>query len=203
MLRRERFVINSIRVQRIYDAHGLQVRVRKKRGVRHVRGNVVEPVTRSNERWSLDFVSDTLSNGRRFRALTIVDDYFRECIDIEADFSRLRSNRDILTRNAIQRGASHGVLKTDNGSEFTTDRILEWSALAGVAPPLHDPGRLTQNGSVESLTAGFETSPQRTRLSDGLSRAPCDPGMAQPKSRHTSLDGFTPNESIEQHCRNH
>ena len=75
MLRREDFIVNHKRVYRIDDEAGLQVRARKKRGVRHVRGNVIQPVTTPNERWSLDFVLDTLSTGRRFRALTIVDDF--------------------------------------------------------------------------------------------------------------------------------
>ena len=74
MLRREGFTVNHKRVYRIYDAHDLQVRARKKRGVRHVRGNAISPATRPNERWSVDFVSDTLSTGRRFRAFTIIDD---------------------------------------------------------------------------------------------------------------------------------
>ena len=84
MLRREGSVVNNKRAYRIYDAAGLQVRGRKKRGVWHVRGNVIQPVTKPNERWSLDFVSDTLSTGRRFRALTIVDDVSREYIAIKA-----------------------------------------------------------------------------------------------------------------------
>ncbi len=87
MLRREGFVVNHKRVHRIYRAHGLQLRARRKRGVRYVRGNAVAPVSRPNERWSLDFVHDLLGNGRKFRTLTIVDDFTRESIGIEVDFS--------------------------------------------------------------------------------------------------------------------
>jgi putative transposase len=56
-------------------------------GVRYVRGNAVLPVSRPNERWSLDFVHDVLANGRKFRALTIIDDFTGEAIGIEVDFS--------------------------------------------------------------------------------------------------------------------
>ncbi len=66
MLRREGFVVNHKGVYRIYDANGLQVRARKKWGVRHVLGNDIKPVTKPNERWSLNFVSDALSTGRNF-----------------------------------------------------------------------------------------------------------------------------------------
>ena len=75
MLRRKDFIVNHKRVYRIDDAAGLQVRARKKRGVRHGRGNVIQPVTTPNERSSLDVVLDKLSTGRRFRVLTIVDDF--------------------------------------------------------------------------------------------------------------------------------
>ena len=105
MLHREGFVANHKRIYRIYNAHGLQVKTRKKRGVRHVRGNAIAPTIRPDERWSVDFVSDTLSTGRRFRALTIVDDFSRECIGIEVDFS-LTGTRvaNVFTRLAVQRG---------------------------------------------------------------------------------------------------
>jgi putative transposase len=75
MLRREGFAVNHKRVHRIYRAHGLELRPRRKRGVRYVRGNAVVPVSGPNERWSLDFVHDLLSTGRKFRTLTIVDDF--------------------------------------------------------------------------------------------------------------------------------
>jgi putative transposase len=76
----------------IYRAEGLQLRARPKRGVRYIRGNAVPTATRPNERWSLDFVHDFLSAGRKFRSLTIVDDFTRESIGIEVDFS-LTSDR--------------------------------------------------------------------------------------------------------------
>jgi putative transposase len=124
MLRREGVVVNHKRVHRIYRAEGLQLRARRKRGVRYMRGNVVPPVSRPNERWSLDFVHDVLSNGRKFRSLTIVDDYTREAIAIEVDFS-LTSERVIrvLSRLADERGLPH-TLKFDNGAEFTSNAML-------------------------------------------------------------------------------
>ena len=115
MLRREGFVVNHKRVYRIYDAAGLQARTRKKRDVRPVRGNVISTVTKPNERWSLDFVSDKISIRRRFRALTIIDDFSRECIAIEVDCS-LKGARvaTVLTRNAIARGSFPEILKSDD-----------------------------------------------------------------------------------------
>ena len=152
MLRREGFIVNHKRVYRIYDAASHQVRARKKLGVRHVCGNVIQPVTKPNEHWSLDFVSDTLSTGPRFRALTIVHDFSRECIAIEVDFSLTGARvATVLARNAIARGSFPEILKSDNGSEFTGDKMLEWAALARVAQHFILQGKPTQNGSVESV----------------------------------------------------
>ena len=82
----------------------------------------IQPVTKPNERWSLDFVSDTLSTERRIRALTIIDDFSRKCIAIEVDFSLTGARvATVLTRSAIAREAFPEVLKSDNGSEFTGD----------------------------------------------------------------------------------
>jgi len=79
MLRREGIVANQKRVYRIYRDLALQLRPRRKRGVRYVRGNDVPIVTNPNERWSIDFVHDRLT-GRAFRVLTVVDEFSRECV---------------------------------------------------------------------------------------------------------------------------
>jgi putative transposase len=115
MLRREKFVVDHKRVHRIYRAHGLQLRARRKRGVRYIRGNAVMPVSRPNERWSLDFVHDVLGTGRKFRTLTIVGDFTRESIGMEVDFS-LTGDRvvRVLSRLAADRGLPP-TLKFDNG----------------------------------------------------------------------------------------
>jgi transposase InsO family protein len=155
MLRREGFVVNHKRVHRIYRAHGLQLRTRRKRGVRYVRGNAAPSVSRPNERWSLDFVHDVLSTGRKYGALTIVDDFTRESIAIEVDFS-LTGERVIrvLSRLAAVRGLPP-TLKFDNGTEFTSNAMLGWAAHANAELHFIEPGRPMQNGSVESFNGRF------------------------------------------------
>ena len=88
LLRREQ-AIGEYRFRRIYRSLGLQVRPRKKRKVRYVRGSAIAPVHAPNERWSLDFMHDSLASGRRLRVLMIIDDYTRECLatEIERGFS--------------------------------------------------------------------------------------------------------------------
>ncbi len=202
MLRREGFVVNHKRVHRIYRDHGLQLRPRRKRGVRYVRGNAVSPVTYANERWSLDFVHDVLSNGPKFRLLTIVDDFTRECIAIEVDFS-LTGERvvRVLSRLAEHR-ALPKVLKFDNGSEFTGNAMLGWAAQAEIDLHFIEPGRPMQNGSVESFNG---------RLRDELLNEYSFPTIFHARSTvdawrfdynhhrpHTSLGGLTPAEFIRQ-----
>jgi putative transposase len=162
------------------------------------------PVTCPNERWLLDFVSDTLSTGRRFRALTIVDDFSRECIDIEVDFLLTGARvANVLTRNAVARGAYPGTLQSDNGSEFTGDKMLEWSALTSVAQHFIDPGKPTQNGSVESFDGRLRDELLNEHASSTIFHARraielwrIDYNAKRP---HTALKGLTPNKFSEQY----
>lgn len=203
MLRREGFVVNHKRVHRIYRAEGLQLRARRKRGVRYVRGNAVPTVTRPNERWSLDFVHDVLSTGRKFRSLTIVADFTRESIGIEVDFS-LTSDRVIrvLSRLAAQRGLPP-TLKFDNGTEFTSNAMLGWAATANVDLHFIEPGRPMQNGSVESFNGRFRDELLNEHTFPTIHHARCaiedwrlDYNARRP---HTSLGGLTPTEFIKQY----
>ena len=202
MLRREGFVVNHKRVYRRYRSHGLQLRARRKRGVRYVRGNAVSPVTFANERSSLDFVHDVLSNGRKFRMLTIVDDYTRECIAIEVDFSLTGERVIRLLSRLAERHALPKILKFDNGSEFTSNAMLGWAAQVDIDLHFIEPGRPMQNGSVESVNG---------RLRDELLNEHAFPTIFHARSAvdawrfdynhrrpHTSLGSLTPAEFIRQ-----
>ncbi|BDE06909.1 insertion element protein [Vulcanimicrobium alpinum] len=203
MLRREGFVVNHKRVHRIYRNAGLQLRSRRKRGVRYVRGNVVPPVTRPNERWSLDFVHDALSNGRKFRSLTIIDDFTPESIGIEVDFS-LTGERvvRVLSRLAQERGLPP-TLKFDNGTEFTSNAMLGWAARVNVELHFIEPGKPTQNGSVESFNGRFRDEllnehafPTLFHARTAIEAWRIDYNHRRP---HTALGGLTPAEFIEHH----
>ena len=87
MLKREGLVVNHKRTERIYGEEGLALRRKRgRKGAAKTRETIPSPV-RPNQRWSMDFVSESTVSGRRFRALAIVDDYSRECPDIEVDTS--------------------------------------------------------------------------------------------------------------------
>jgi putative transposase len=113
LLRREGFAVNLKRVYRLYTQEGLTVRRRRGRRVPRGLPRLAAPA-RINERWSLDFVLDVLDDGRRFRILTVVDDFTRACLAIEVDTS-LGGRRvvEVLQRLVETRGAP-AMLLTDN-----------------------------------------------------------------------------------------
>jgi putative transposase len=87
LLRREGWAVNHKRVYRLYRQEGLGVRRRKRKRIGAVERQPLAIPTRQNERWSMDFISDALSEGRKFRSLNIVDDFNRECLAAEVDTS--------------------------------------------------------------------------------------------------------------------
>jgi putative transposase len=155
LLSRDGFRLNHKRMFRLYRQEQLAVRRRKrKRLARTARAPLVCPTT-ANQRWSMDFVSDTLADGRTFRALTIVDDCTRECPAIEVDTSLpgLRVTR-VLDRLAELRGLP-ASLCTDNGPEFAGKALDAWAHARGVTLSFITPGKPTENAYVESFNGKF------------------------------------------------
>lgn len=155
MLRREGWKVNHKKIYRIYRELGLQVRKRKRKKVSVKRlANRTAPMTK-NERWSMDFVHDATWDGRKLRMLTIVDDFTRECLWIEAD-SSLSGKRVVRVLEALRsrRGLPKGIL-TDNGSEFTGKDMDRWAYDKGVNLMLIEPGKPSQNAYIESFNGKF------------------------------------------------
>jgi putative transposase len=151
LLKREGLVINHKRTERIYREEGLSLRrKRRRKGAAGIR--VMMPIPQKpNERWSMDFVTDSIVTGRRFRALAIIDDYSRECPAIEVDTS-LGGARvvNVLERLAETRGLPE-VITMDNGPEFTGRHLDEWASLKGVKLNFIRPGKPIENAFAESF----------------------------------------------------
>lgn len=137
LLRREGWTVNHKAVHRIYCEEGLQVRRRKRKRIGRAERQPMTLPVRVNERWSMDFVSDGLSNGRRFRTLNIVDDFSRECPAIEVDTS-LPGTRvvRVLERLSETRGLPK-VIVVDNGPELISKALDEWAYRNHVRLALH------------------------------------------------------------------
>ena len=151
LLRREGHLVNHKKLFRLYREEKLTVRRRggRKRAI-GTRAPMLIPL-RPNERWSLDFMSDQLTDGRRFRILTIVDDCTRECLALVADTSLggIRVARE-LDRLMTERGKPRMIV-SDNGTEFTSNAILGWAGKAKVEWHYIAPGKPMQNGFIESF----------------------------------------------------
>ena len=156
MLRREGIVANHKRIYRVYATARLQVRKRIKRRVALGRGEAIAPASKPNARWSLDFVHDTLQNGRRIRTLNVVDDFTREALVIEVDssISGTRVAR-VLDRIAFERGVYPQTLVMDNGTELTSLAMLAWASRTRVELHYIAPGKPTQNAFIESFNGKF------------------------------------------------
>ena len=144
-------MINHKRTERIYHEEGLALRrKRRRKGTAGLRVMMPSP-QRPNQRWSMDFVTDSIVTGRRFRALAIVDEYSRECPVIEVDTS-LGGVRvvSVLERLAETRGLPN-VITTDNGPEFTGRALDEWAYRKGVKLNFIRPGKPIENAYAESF----------------------------------------------------
>lgn len=156
LLRREGWRDNWKRIYRIYRAAGLQVRRRKRKRTAHTRKQPMIVPAGPNKRWSMDFMSDQLGNGKRIRSLNIVDDYTRECLHIEVDTS-IPSQRVIQVLEWLK--DLHGLpeqIVMDNGTEFTSLEMDKWFfGNQGTTACFIDPGKPNQNAFVESFNSKF------------------------------------------------
>ena len=128
LLEREGAKVNLKKVYRLYREEGLAVKRRRgRRRAIGARAPIVVP-QELNQRWSLDFVSDQLANGRRFRLLNVIDDFNSECLASVPDFS-LSGLRVIRELEAIiARRGKPAMIVSDNGTELTSNAVLRWAA---------------------------------------------------------------------------
>lgn len=151
LLQREGVRMNKKKLFRLYREEGLAVR--RRRGRKRATGTRTPMAVPDgpNQRWSLDFVADALSWGRRFRILCVVDDFTREALALVVDTSiggrRMARELDALL---AARGAP-ALIVSDNGPEMTSQAMLQWTNDTGVGWHYIDPGKPQQNGFVESF----------------------------------------------------
>jgi putative transposase len=152
MLKREGWPDNHKRVYRLYQAEGLSLRLKRPKRNKSARLRQPKQVaTAINQIWSMDFVADALFDGRRLRALTVVDNYTRESLAI--DVGQSLKGEDVV--NTLNRIAAHRglpeTIKVDNGSEFISKVMDKWAYERGVELDFSRPGKPTDNAKVESF----------------------------------------------------
>ena len=163
--------VNHKRLFRLYREEKLSVRKRggRKRAL-GTRAPMLVPLM-PNQRWSLDFVSDQFTDCRRFRVLTVIDDCTRECIALVADTSlSCRRVARELQQIIAQRG-SPKMIVGDNGTEFTSNAILNWADEAKIDWHYIAPSKPQQNGFIESFNGKFRDEKPYDTLFSSLHQA--------------------------------
>jgi len=202
LLRREGKIVNHKRVERIYREEGLSLRKRKKKRQTAALRIVLPTPNQPNKRWSMDFVSDQLSDGRKFRSLTIVDDCSRESPAIEVDTS-LPGKRvtRVLERLAETRGLPDAIV-VDNGPEFSGSELDSWAHQRGVKLCFIRPGKPVENAYIESFNGKFRDECLNenwfTSLKDAQEKIEAWRKDYNKHRPHSSLGNLSPEEYVKQ-----
>jgi putative transposase len=196
LLRKEGERVNHKKVYRLYCELGLKVL--KRGGRKRALGSrqPFAPLAEQNARWSLDFVSDALANGRRIRILTIVDDFTRECLKMVVDTSLNGKRVARELSDVIAKKGSPKAILSDNGTEFTSHAILKWSQEQRIDWQYIQPGKPMQNGYIESFNGKLRDECLNENWFLNLQNARqiiekwrLDYNLIRP---HTSLKGLSP-----------
>jgi len=164
LLKREGWEVGWRRVYRLYRQLGLEMRNKKRRKLASRQRGHVQKAERANQRWSMDFVTDRLENGRYFRMLTIVDQYTRECLALEpAHCLTATKVAHVLDAVALDRGYPESIT-VDNGTEFSSRIMDGWAYEHGVKLDFIRPGKPVDNGFIESFNGRLRDECLNTHL---------------------------------------
>jgi putative transposase len=201
LLRRDGFIINHKRTERIYKEEGLSLRIkRRKKMASTLRVEVPRP-THPNHIWSMDFMKDALSDGRKLKVLPVVDEYTKKSFRIEVDTS-ITGARVVRILNEI--APAEGlpeIIIIDNGPEFIGRALDEWAYRRGVKLFFITPGKPVENMYMESFNGRLRDECLNLHYFTSLEYARqiieewrVDYNTERP---HSSLDNLTPEEFIQ------
>lgn len=200
LLRREGWPVNHKRVYRIYREAGLNLRSKRPRRSVSAAHRIQRPeVSSIDQCWSMDFVSDSLFNGRRIRALTVVDNFSRECLAIHVGLSIVGS-QVVEVMQALKRftGRQPSRIQVDNGSEFISKALDKWAYENDVVLDFSRPGKPTDNAFIESFNGSFRDECLNTHwflsLDDAREKIESWRRDYDDFRPHSSLDNMTPSE---------
>ena len=195
LLKGEGLVVNKKRTYRLYTEQGLQVRTKKRKKLIRPRMPMVMPIDK-DVRWSMDFVADQLSNGRRFRVLNVVDDHTREMLGQLTDFSISGQQVARFLNQLLEERGKPDQVVCDNGTEFTSKAMFFWQQDTNVKLGFIQPGKPTQNAFVESLNGKFRNECLNQHWFRSINEARCIIDQWREhyncKRPHSALNYMTP-----------
>lgn len=202
LLLREGLRVNHKRIYRLYREDGLTLRVKRRRRRAASPRNALPPATKPWQRWAMDFVSESTTDGHRFRILTLIDTVSRKApgVVVERSISGARVVR-FLEEVAGRHGYPEGIT-VDNGPEFISNALDQWAHAHGVQLLFSRPGKPVDNAFIESFNGRLRDECLNTNWFYGLEQARevlaewiDDYNTCRP---HSSLDGLTPAEYEQQ-----
>lgn len=205
LLRREGWIDNHKRTYRVYKEEGLNLRSKRPRRKRAAAHRLERPVlTELYQVLSMDFVSDAFYDGRKFRCLTIVDNYSRQCLAIQVG-QRLKGSDVVAVLAQLKK--RHGIvpkrIQTDNGSEFQSKEMDRWAYEHKVTMDYSRPGRPTDNPFVESFNGSFRDECLNAHwflsLEDASEKIEVWRKEYNEYRPHSSIDNLTPMEFVTRH----
>lgn len=206
LLRREGWNVNRKRVYRLYREEGLNLRAKRPKRRVAAAARIGRPeITGLNDCWSMDFVSDTLADGRRYRALTIVDNFSRECLGIKADQSVTGQHVvALLERICFYRGAPR-TIRVDNGPEFISKALDQWAYENEVTLDFSRPGKPADNAFIESFNGSFRDECLNANWFESLTDAKAKIDAWRKEYNefrpHSSLGDLTPRDFARKQAR--
>ena len=207
LLRREGWHVNHKKVYRIYCEEGLNLRSKRPRRRRAAAHRHERPeLTHIDQCWSMDFVADNLFNGRRIRALTVVDNYSRECLSIYVEQS-IKGEQVVDIMEQLQDRYERLPLRiqVDNGSEFISKALDKWAYENNVTLDFSRPGKPTDNPFIESFNGSFRDECLNTNwflsLEDAREKIESWRQEYNQFRPHSSLNDLTPEEFYRQHLK--
>ena len=202
LLRRKGWHVNAKRVYRLYREGGLQVRIkRRKKLASEPRAKPPGPI-RFNERWSMDFVSDALIDGRKIRVLTVIDTFTRENLALHVARSIPSAVVTEVLEKIINARGQPEVIQVDNGSEFTSNHFDAWAYLRGIQIDFIRPGKPVENAYIESFNGRLRDECLNTEWFSSLEDARRSISLWQHEYNterpHSALGDLSPTEFAKQ-----
>jgi putative transposase len=206
LIRKQGFNCNHKKLYRIYKEQNLHLRRKTKRRLPDRLASKVDLSVRPNQAWSIDFMSDSLASGKRFRTFNVIDDFNREALAIEIDTSlpAMRVVR-VLDRLKQLRGAPR-YIRLDNGPELISKTLENWAINNQVELRFIEKGKPTQNAYIERFNGTYRKEVLSLYYFKNLKEVRYiteewlnEYNHVRP---HRSLGGLSPKEYSESHCQN-